>query len=137
MKFSDLRILTIDDSAMMRTIIMNMLISFDVERDRIFQASDGLDGLETVECNQVDVILCDLGMEPADGFEFIRMLREHERKELRALPVVILTMHDEEAFVTKAATLRIDGYLLKPIASDRLKHRIVQVLQKRSLKIGA
>lgn len=136
MKFSDLKILTIDDSAMMRKLITEMMINFGVNRDRIFQAEDGMAGLESMECNDIDVILCDLGMEPMDGFEFIRMLRNHERDELRTLPVIVLTVHDEDNYVTKATALPIDGYLLKPIAADTLKQRITQVLLQKPAAAG-
>lgn len=137
MKFSQLRILTIDDSEMIQTILKNMLISFEVDRGQIFQASDGMEGLELAERHGLDIILCDLSMEPMDGFEFVRTLREHEREALRGLPVIILTVHGEEEFVSKAGKMAIEGYLLKPIAPKVLKQRVIQVLQNRALQVDA
>ena len=131
MKFSSLRILTIDDSPMIQTILKNILIGFDVDRGHIHQATDGLEGLVVVEQCPIDIILCDLSMEPMDGFEFVRHLRSHEREALRDIPVIVLTVHGDEKIVSQASKLAIDGYLLKPIAPKTLKQRVTQVLQQK------
>ena len=130
MKFNNLKILTIDDSPMIQTIIKNILISYEVDRNNIYQAGDGAAGLVLAEQKNLDVILCDLSMEPMDGFEFVKRLRSHPNEQIRDKPVIVLTVHGEQAVVAKAGKLAIDGYMLKPISPVTLRQRITQVLSK-------
>lgn len=137
MKLSDLKILTIDDSPMIQMVIKNILTSFDIGESQIYQACDGTTGLDIAETHHLDLVLCDLSMQPVDGFEFVRRLRNHERESLRGLPVVILTVHGEAEIVSRARNFDIDGYLLKPIAPKTLRQRLINVLQKREVHIEA
>jgi two-component system chemotaxis response regulator CheY len=125
---NELHILLIDDSAMTRMVVGQMLVNFGVRQ--IYEAPDGMTGLHMLESYCPDIILCDLSMEPVDGFEFVQILRSHKNEAARHVPVIILTVHDEETFVNKAGAMEIDGYLLKPIAPDILEKRICQVLSR-------
>jgi CheY-like chemotaxis protein len=69
-------------------------------------------------------------MEPIDGFEFIAMLRKNKDAKIRETPVIVLTSHDEEDMVKKAAGLKIEGYLLKPIAPKALAKSIVKAIKR-------
>ena len=128
MVFDNLSVLVIDDSRFMRTIVKQMLVDFGASD--IYEAADGMSGLEMVSKIFVDLILCDLSMEPIDGFEFVRFLRNHQSRALQEIPVIILTVHGEQEFVTKANEERIDGYLLKPISRELLRSRIVAVMEQ-------
>lgn len=128
---SKIHILTIDDSPMVRTIVKQILIGMGFAE--IYQAPDGMAGLRVVERHPIDLILCDLSMEPINGFEFVRFLRNFERKNLKELPVIILTMHGEQGHVERASDLDIDAYVLKPIVPKVLEERVLQVLKNREL----
>lgn len=126
--FDEMHVLLIDDSSMTRMVVGQMLVNFGVRQ--IYEAPDGMTGLNMLESYCPDIILCDLSMEPVDGFEFVRVLRSHKNETVRHVPVIILTVHDEATFVNKAGDMEIDGYLLKPIAPDILERRIRQVLSR-------
>ena len=125
---NSLQVLVIDDSAMTRQIIAQVLVNFGI--CHVIQAENGVCGAEFVESLRPDLILCDLNMEPIDGFEFIAMLRKNEDAKIRQTPVIVLTSHDEEDMVKKAAELKIEGYLLKPIAPKALAKSIDKALKK-------
>lgn len=125
----NLSILIIDDSKFIRVVVRKMLKGIGVKN--IFEAANGTDGLMTVMDEKLDLILCDLSMEPVNGFEFVAALRDHENRSLRNLPVLILTVHDEVDFIAQAKEMGIDGYLLKPISAVRLKERIEETLGRR------
>ncbi len=59
------------------------------------------------------LILLDLNMPRMNGIEFLRELRKD--KELRLLPVVVLTTSDEERDKVEAYRLNVAGYILKPV----------------------
>ncbi len=128
MKFNEVHILIIDDSPMTRSIIKQCLIKFGTYN--VFEADNGMAGIEMVEACRPDLILCDLSMEPINGFEFVSLLRKQKKANVRNIPVIILTTHDEETYVTKATGLDIQGYLLKPISPNILGERITQVMDK-------
>lgn len=126
--FSTLSILTIDDSAMIRKIVRQILTGFGVQQ--VFEAENGMAGLDMAVKQYLDLILCDLSMEPINGFEFVEFLRKHKNENVRNTPVVILTVHNEENFVAKASGLKINGYLLKPIVPRVLRQRVIQVVAR-------
>ncbi len=125
---NSLLVLVIDDSAMTRQVIAQILGNFDV--CDVIEAENGVRGIESVESLRPDLILCDLNMEPMDGFEFIAMLRKNKNAKIRETPVIVLTSHDEEDKVKQAAGLKIEGYLLKPIAPKALARSIDKALKR-------
>ncbi len=127
MNLQGLHIVIIDDAPMTRTVVKQILLNLGTSN--VYEAEDGLAGLQLVESCRPDVILCDLSMEPVNGFEFVKFLRGHKSESLRKTPVIILTSHGERQMVSDAAELRIDGYLLKPIAPKLLADRIQNVMQ--------
>jgi two-component system chemotaxis response regulator CheY len=127
-EISSLQVLVIDDSAMTRNVIAQILGNFGV--CHVIEAENGVRGTEFVESLRPDLILCDLNMEPIDGFEFIAMLRKNKDAKIRETPVIVLTSHDEEDMVKKAAGLKIEGYLLKPIAPKALAKSIVKAIKR-------
>lgn len=128
---SEVNILTVDDSPMVRTIVRQILNGLGF--GEIYQAPDGMAGLKIVERRKVHLILCDLSMEPVNGFEFVRFLRNFERQALKELPVMILTMHDEADYFDRAADLGIDAYVLKPIVPKILEKQVLKVLRKHDI----
>ena len=131
MNLQGLHIVIIDDAPMTRTVVKQIL--FNLGTSNVYEAEDGMSGLQLVESCRPDIILCDLGMEPVNGFEFVKFLRGHKSETLRKTPVIILTSHGEREMVNDAAQLQIDGYLLKPIAPKLLDERIQNVMQRLQL----
>ncbi len=127
MNLKGLHIVIIDDAPMTRAVVKQILSNLGTSN--VYEAEDGMSGLQLVESCRPDIILCDLSMEPVNGFEFVKFLRGHKSESLRDTPVIILTSHGETEMVNNAAQLRIDGYLLKPIAPKLLADRIQNVMQ--------
>ena len=132
MKFEDLCVLIIEDSAYIRNLVRQMLYGIGITC--VHEAADGIEGLVHVTRKDVDVILCDLGMEPMNGVGFVESLRKLEDKAVNQLPVIVLTVHDEVSWVEDVAKLGIDGYLLKPVSMGQLKERLEKVLAKTQTK---
>ncbi len=125
----ELCVLIIDDSSFIRTVVKKILR--DVGVKKIFEAANGIDGMKIAVGEKPDAILCDLGMEPMNGFEFVETLRMHKQKAVRDLPVIILTVHDETDFIDQAIQCGVEAYLIKPVSARRLKDRIEEVVGKR------
>ncbi len=124
-----MKILIIDDSKFIRDVVRKILREIGVKY--IYEAANGADGLMTVMDEKPDLVLCDLSMEPVNGFEFVEALRNHDNRVVRNIPVIILTVHDELDFIAQAKEFGIDGYLLKPVSPSRLRERIEETMGKR------
>jgi two-component system, chemotaxis family, chemotaxis protein CheY len=76
------RILTVDDSASMRALLLHALTSSGFE---VAQADDGIAALEWLSVNEVDVVITDINMPRLDGFGLIERLRAGNRHHDRPI----------------------------------------------------
>jgi DNA-binding response OmpR family regulator len=116
------RILTVDDSNTIRTIITKQMseLGFDIE-----QAEDGEQGLAKLEEISVDLILLDVTMPVMDGPTMLAQLRERGNKT----PVIMLTSESKRAIVSGALKLGIEDYILKPFKPDELRAKVLKALK--------
>jgi two-component system chemotaxis response regulator CheY len=127
--YEDIRVLVIDDEAHTRTLIKAMLHQIGVVWVR--DAQDGLAGLALLEDARPDLVLCDIHMEPVDGFEFLKRLRALGDTDLARTPVVFLTADRLRDSVLEAMSLHVTGYLLKPVSLWDLKVHLRAALDQR------
>ena len=124
-KLADISVLCIDDEVFTRKLIERMLN--DAGARRIAMAGDGREGLEQLAHHaDVDVVLLDLDMPKMNGLHFIKVLRDNKAEKLRTMPIVVLSGHSDKELVEKAVKLGIQGYLVKPVALDRLVITLAQ-----------
>lgn len=109
-------ILTVDDSASMRALLMNSLTQ---QGHRVIQAEDGRDALELLARSedQFDIIVTDINMPRMDGYELIKSLREKE--QYRDLPIIVLSTENSEPKDARAAGAT--GWVVKPFNADQLE----------------
>ena len=118
------RVLVVDDSATMRRMIMASLRSLgDLTFD---QAVSGLEAIERVTLERVDLVVLDLNMPDVHGLEVLRFMRGHE--SLKQVPVIVLTTRGDEesrrAALSEGATL----FLTKPFRPDTLAPEVERLL---------
>jgi two-component system KDP operon response regulator KdpE len=113
---SETRILIIDDeSAIRRLLKLNLEASlFQVE-----EAESGELGLEKATSFHPHLIILDLGLPDLNGFEVLKRLREWT-----SIPVLVLTVTDDEATKVKLLDAGADDYLTKPFGIPELLARI-------------
>jgi two-component system chemotaxis response regulator CheY len=114
-------VLAVDDSASMRQMLAFTLRAAGYH---VVEAVDGMDALDKLRTQPVDVVLTDQNMPRMDGLELTRSLRSQDR--WRQLPVLILTTDADEALKQAGRAAGATGWLLKPFDPARL----VEVLQK-------
>jgi len=115
------RILTIDDSKTMRDMLMLTLSNNGFE---VLQAVDGLDGLDVLGRETVDVVITDINMPKLDGYGVIQHMRE--RPEYDDLPILVLTTESDQEKKERARKLGATGFIIKPFNPTGL----VNVLRK-------
>ncbi len=82
----------------------------------IAEASDGRQVLGKVKDECPDVVVVDISMPQLDGFEVISQLHS----QYPQLPVLVLSMHEEEQYVVRAIGLGAKGYMSKRSAPEQL-----------------
>lgn len=82
---------------------------------RLLKAMNGLDGISTAECHDVDLILLDINLPDIDGYEVARRLRASEKRALRSVPIIAVTANALKGDAEKALDAGCDVYMSKPI----------------------
>jgi two-component system KDP operon response regulator KdpE len=118
-------ILIVDDEARMRRF---MQMNLDLEGYRVIEASNGLEAIERVRDDLPDLVLLDVMMPELDGFEALRIIRETS-----TVPVIMLTVRDDEDDKIKGLELGADDYVTKPFSHRELASRIKAVLRRTEM----
>ena len=124
-------ILIVDDSARVRAQIIEALKTVALF-DNCYEARDGIEGLKVLNTSSVDLILCDLLMPNMDGFEFLRIVKG--TKELRDIPVIILSSRGESKLKVEGLELGASDYVTKPFEAGELIARIMVHLNLKALQ---
>jgi len=115
-------ILVVDDEPRMtRFIRMNL----ELEGYHVIEAHDGIRALDKVRTELPDLVILDVMMPELDGFETLRMLRE-----ISNIPVIMLTVRDEEEDKVRGLELGADDYVTKPFSARELASRVKAVLRR-------
>jgi two-component system, OmpR family, response regulator QseB len=123
-----MRVLFVDDNAMNRLVVKNMLSAAEVE---MVEADNAEAGLTLVESQHFDVILMDFRMPGMDGLTAIRAIRA--RPDAKAhLPVVVVTADDGLDLRARAAEAGADDLLRKPVQMQALFDAIALAMAKTS-----
>lgn len=120
-----MRFLVVDDSAMMRRMIIKALNG--VGHDDIKEASNGKEGLDSLAQGGIDVVLTDWNMPLMSGLEFVKALRAEAAT--KATPVLMVTTNVSADDLAEAKAAGISDFVSKPFTSDVLKAKIEQVLR--------
>lgn len=119
---SPVRVVVADDHPMFRFGLVAALES-SPDVDVVSDAEDGAALLAMLASTEVDVVLCDLEMPGTDGLAVIAELTSTRP----TLPVVLLTMHEDERVVRAALEVGARGYLLKGADRDEIVHAVLTV----------
>jgi two-component system, chemotaxis family, chemotaxis protein CheY len=120
------RVLIVDDSPAMRSFIRRVMSVSGLDVDRYLEAGDGLEALDVLGREWVDVILTDINMPRMNGEEFVRKLEENEL--WRTVPVVVVSTDGTESRINQMVSLGTRAYLKKPFMPETLRSEIERVL---------
>jgi len=111
-----LRVLVIDDERAIRRFLR---VSLSAHGHKVFEAESGHEGLALATADRPDVIILDLGLPDLDGVEVTKRLREWTQ-----IPIIILSVRDQEEAKVAALDAGADDYLTKPFGVGELLARI-------------
>lgn len=125
MKMSSKRVLVVEDSPTMRRIITNALQRIGFAD--IIEAENGVDALNKLEGQKIDLVVTDWNMPEMNGAELVKVLRS--MPELGEVPIVMITTRGMRDDVMTAMKLGVNGYVIKPFTPDVLKAKLESVMK--------
>lgn len=122
---SPARVLLADDHDILRQGL-KLLLSLQPEEIQVVgEARTGREAVELARALQPDVVVMDITMPDMDGLEACRIIH----RELPAISVLMLTMHESEEYFLQALRAGAAGYLVKKAAPTELRLAITSVAQ--------
>ena len=127
MRFDLLKIMLVDDNHHMRVLLTEILRAIGVKH--VFEASDGAEALQIMRTHQVDVVITDLAMQPLDGIDFVRLLRNSPDSPNQMAPVIMITGHSTSRRVSEARDAGVNEVLAKPVTARGVIERIGEIVE--------
>lgn len=123
-----MKVLFIEDDAMNRRVVRDMLHVAGVD---MVEAEDAERGLELIDGGVFDAVLVDLRMPGMDGITAIKLIRARtDGKE--ALPLIVVTADTAPDLTERCREAGADEVLFKPVAMDALFEAIGRVMAHRA-----
>jgi len=117
------RVLVVDDHPVVRQGLA-LLISHESDMEVCGEAETAHDALKAIAATQPDVIIVDLSLKGASGLELIKDIRVRFAK----VPVMVLSMSDENVYAERALRAGARGYMMKEEATEKVLMAIRRVL---------
>lgn len=115
----------VDDHAMLRHG-MAMLINLEPDMEVFAEAGDGEEALAALKTgHHADIVLMDVSLKTLSGFEVIKNIHV----VMPALPVLVVSMHDEGVYAERALRAGARGYVMKQEPGDVLITAVREVLR--------
>jgi len=122
-------VLVIDDEPQILRALKTILTA---KHFRVTTASYGNEGLTLAASNPPDIVILDLSLPDIDGFEVCERLREWTQ-----IPIIVLSVRDNERDKVIALDKGADDYLTKPFGIEELLARVRVALKHSAQAIGA
>ena len=119
-------ILVVEDNADMRELFCTVLTDGGYHA---IPAVDGMDALEIMDTEYIDLIVADIMMPNMDGYELTKSLREASYD----LPILMVTAKDQFEDMRKAFRAGTDDYMIKPINVNELILRVEALLRRAKI----
>ena len=126
--FAGYKILIVDDNNMNREITQFMVEELGAKAVTTCDGKEALDTFRKSERGDFDCIIMDLMMPVMDGFEASERIRNLDREDAHTIPIIPLSASSSEEDMEKAVESGMNGYLVKPVSIDLLKHTLQNMI---------
>ncbi|MBI9073621.1 MAG: response regulator [Melioribacteraceae bacterium] len=116
-------VLIADDSPTIRKFVA---FSLTMQGMEVIAVSDGMEALEKLPQQKVDLIITDLNMPNLDGFELIKAIREND--EYQDIPIIILSSLSGSEEIERGMNSGANSYLVKPFDPKRIQYEVAKYI---------
>lgn len=102
------------------------------ERYQLTVARTGMEALTAFQTTSIDLVLLDLGLPDIDGIDLLKILRKRMH-----LPIIIISVRNNEEEKVKALDLGADDYVTKPFGTNELLARMRTALRHKNVQTDA
>jgi CheY-like chemotaxis protein len=128
-----LTILVVDDNAFMRKMVRSLLNNIGVKK--VYEAADGIAGLEQIRAVLPDVIVLDWEMPLLNGPELVRIVRSPGVFPTPDIPIIMLTAYGDRNRIVEAVRIGVNEFLCKPVSAKMLTDRLISILAKPRMSV--
>ncbi|MFC1847119.1 response regulator transcription factor [Chloroflexota bacterium] len=124
-----MKVLIIDDDPV---IVENLELTFKVSwpNSEVISTNFGKPGITLTETERPDLIILDLGLPDISGFDVLKRIRQFSN-----IPIVVLTVSNEEMSIAKGFELNADEYIIKPFRQLEFLARIKAIIKRQNLMV--
>lgn len=123
------RILIVEDSATMRSLLVSTLEELDVPV-KVSEACSGFEALRVLPRTSFDLIVTDINMPDINGLELVSFVKRNP--QYASIPLVIVSTEGSERDREKGMELGADAYLVKPFEPEDLRQVVLELLSRAS-----
>ena len=120
------RVLVVDDSEVIRTLIA---VNLEMEGFEVVTAVDGQDALDKILDVEPDVMTIDVKMPRLDGFDTVAKVRADPRTT--GLKIAMVTACAQEADLARGAAVGVDAYVTKPFDPSTLVRTVRDLVERK------
>ena len=121
----DITLLVAEDDRFNRMLIVAMLAKH--KNIKVFEAQNGLEALDLLRIEKIDMLLLDLHMPKMDGFETIQVIRQTEK--IKDIPIMVISSDEIER--RQSLHLGANQFISKPINMQSLEEHINSALGEK------
>ena len=122
-----IRVMIVDDHVMIREGL-KQLLSLEDDIEIVAEAGSGLECLKLLEKHDTDILFMDIKMPGINGIETTRLVC----RKYPDVKVIMLTIYEEDQYVTSAIQAGAKGYVLKKVGRDELIKVIHNIMKDRA-----
>lgn len=118
------KILIVEDNKNIRENIEELLLLIEYQ---VCIASNGKEGVDSIETENPDLVLCDVHMPLMNGYQVLDHIKSNPTTA--KIPFVFITSSSQQKDIDKGVLSGADSYLIKPFQMEELEHTIKKLLQ--------
>lgn len=99
---------------------------------QVTNCGDAQEGIDKFKASKADIVFTDINMPGINGLEMLERIKQIDP----SVKTVIFSAYDESKFFTKAISIGVDGYILKPFATEDLLSVLEKITQSIEIKPG-
>lgn len=115
-------LMIVDDSATMRKIIMRTVRMSGLEFERTEEAGNGVEALEKLNADPVDVMLCDINMPEMSGTEVVKKVRE--LPACADTKIIMVSTESSQELIDGLMADGANGYITKPFTPEKFQEKL-------------
>lgn len=119
-------ILVVDDNVDVRDLVVHFLSS---DGFHVFSASNGDEALAILKSNPVNLVLLDVMMPGKSGLEVLEEIRTHSNKNVRDVPVMMITAKSSTEDIDAALATGANSYVVKPFRATTIREKVRTILE--------